>query len=62
MGSEVSDADAREAQGVPGPTDKEDGPMNKEGDDGDSEANEEAGGDSLENKEEKSDVSSSASS
>ena len=49
-------------QGVPGPTDKEDEPMNKEGDDGDSETNEEAGGDSLENKEEKSDVSSSASS
>ena len=66
MGSEVSDADVREAQGVPGPTDKEDEPMNKEDDDGDSdrshETNEEDGGDSLENKEEKSDVSSSASS
>ena len=36
MGSEVSDADVREAQGVPGPTDKEDEPMNKEDDDGDS--------------------------
>ena len=62
MGPEISDADVREAQGVPGPTDKEDEPMNKEDDDGDSETNEEAGGDSLENKEEKSDVSSSASS
>ena len=62
MGSEISDADVREAQGVPGPTDKEDEPMNKEDDDGDSETNEEAGGDSLENKEEKSDASSSASS
>ena len=36
MGSEISDADVREAQGVPGPTDKEDEPMNKEDDDGDS--------------------------
>ena len=66
MGSEISDADVREAQGVPGPTDKEDEPMNKEDDDGDSdrshETNEEDGGDSLENKEEKSDASSSASS
>ena len=61
MGSEVSDADARDAQGVPEPTDKEDEPMNKEDDDGDSdrshETNEEDGGDSLENEEEKSDVS-----
>ena len=65
-GFEVADADVREAQGVPGPTDKEDEPMNKEDDDGDSdrshETNEEDGGDSLEHKEEKGDVSSSASS
>ena len=67
MGSEVSDADARDApQGVPEPTDEED----KEDDDGDSdwppgvprdETNEEDGGwdggDSLENEEEKSDNS-----
>ena len=60
MGSEVSDADARDAQGVPEPTDEEDEPMNKEDDDVSDrshETNEEDGGDSLENEEEKSDNS-----